>query len=197
MEFPGLIMMGRSLYSTPPAGNRSFPEMVVAHEVAHQWWYGLVVNDQNIDAFIDEGLAEWAGVDLYFSERYGPAEGRAQMEHHVERWFVPVLLERGDLIADFPTDDFSSRAEYGAAVYAKAALGFAALKDEIGEEAFFSALRGVVEERRFQTISPGELQAAFEVECSCDVSALWEEWFEQMRAAERYGPGATPQPSGS
>ncbi|HEX9994282.1 MAG TPA: M1 family aminopeptidase [Acidimicrobiales bacterium] len=38
------------------------PETVdhVAHEVGHQWFYGLVGNDQGRDPWLDEGLATWA-----------------------------------------------------------------------------------------------------------------------------------------
>ena len=31
-----------------------------SHEVAHMWFYGLVVNDQGRDPWMDEGLATWA-----------------------------------------------------------------------------------------------------------------------------------------
>jgi hypothetical protein len=44
MQGPGTI--GR----TPP------------HEVGHQWFYGLVGNDQGRDPVLDEGLATWAEV---------------------------------------------------------------------------------------------------------------------------------------
>ena len=32
---------------------------VIVHEIAHQWWYGLVGNNQILTAWIDEGLAEY------------------------------------------------------------------------------------------------------------------------------------------
>ena len=47
MEYPQLIMT----IPTP---------LVVAHEIAHQWWYGLVGNDQFEDPWIDEGFAQWS-----------------------------------------------------------------------------------------------------------------------------------------
>ena len=47
MEYPQLIMT----ISTP---------LVVAHEIAHQWWYGIVGNDEFEDPWIDEGFAQWS-----------------------------------------------------------------------------------------------------------------------------------------
>jgi hypothetical protein len=32
----------------------------VAHEIAHQWWYGLVGNDQYAEPWLDESLATWS-----------------------------------------------------------------------------------------------------------------------------------------
>jgi hypothetical protein len=49
IEFPGHIMLG---------DGASVSSLV--HEVAHQWFYALVGNDQFADAWLDEGLTEWA-----------------------------------------------------------------------------------------------------------------------------------------
>ena len=34
-------------------------DSVIVHEIAHQWWYGLVGNNQIRTPWIDEGLAEY------------------------------------------------------------------------------------------------------------------------------------------
>ena len=49
IEYPGHVMQG------PGSIGRTTP-----HEVAHQWFYGLVGNDQGRDPWLDEGLASWA-----------------------------------------------------------------------------------------------------------------------------------------
>ena len=47
MEYPTLVM------SVPNA-------VTISHELAHQWWYGIVGNDQYEDSWIDEGFAQWS-----------------------------------------------------------------------------------------------------------------------------------------
>ncbi|MEA2419741.1 MAG: hypothetical protein QOE60_1947, partial [Thermoleophilaceae bacterium] len=42
---------------------------VIAHEVAHQWWYGLVGNDQYDDPWLDESFA------TYWEQRLDPGSG--------------------------------------------------------------------------------------------------------------------------
>ena len=52
-EFPGLVMVGTNYTS-------SLRRVVTRHEVAHQWWYGLVNSDQTTDPWMDESLAEYS-----------------------------------------------------------------------------------------------------------------------------------------
>jgi aminopeptidase N len=52
----------------PDFGGMEYPTIIfsevdkwtVAHEVAHQWWYGLVGNDQYAEPWLDESLATWS-----------------------------------------------------------------------------------------------------------------------------------------
>ena len=48
IEYPGHVMQGPATLG------------VTSHEVGHQWFYGLVGNDQGRDPWLDEGLATWA-----------------------------------------------------------------------------------------------------------------------------------------
>ncbi len=66
MEFPGLSLIGSQVYNQ----YRKDLEMLVVHEVAHQWWYNQVGTDQIMNPWLDEGLAEFSMYD-YFAGRYG------------------------------------------------------------------------------------------------------------------------------
>lgn len=179
MEFPGMVLISPDILAGS-SDERRFSEMVVAHEVAHQWWYAMVLNDQNAEAFIDEGLSEYAAAEIYFSDRYGPEEGRRQFELLVADWMSSQLASGGDVLVDQPTESFGDRTSYAAAVYAKASLGFDAIRERIGDEAFFAALQGIVQTRRFETIGGNDLQRSFEDECGCNLGPVWDAWFEHQ-----------------
>ena len=51
MEYPELVL-------TPAQA------LVVRHEVAHQWWYGIVGNDEYAQPWLDESFATYSGVRL-------------------------------------------------------------------------------------------------------------------------------------
>src|SRR5690606_29132021 len=61
MEYPGVIAIANRFYGE--AGG-AFAEAVV-HEIAHQWWYNLVGNDQPDIPWLDESLANYSYY-LYF-----------------------------------------------------------------------------------------------------------------------------------
>jgi aminopeptidase N len=53
IEYPNLIFQGPVSLERP-----------TTHEVAHQWFYSLVGNDQARDPWLDEGLANWAAMSI-------------------------------------------------------------------------------------------------------------------------------------
>jgi hypothetical protein len=57
MEYP-TFLTGRSRWLTPEA--TQVPEATTAHEVGHQWWYGMVATNEFEHAWLDEGINTYA-----------------------------------------------------------------------------------------------------------------------------------------
>ena len=57
MEYP-TIFTGGTRWLSPRHSND--PEYVVIHETGHQWWQGMVANNEILHAWLDEGLNEYA-----------------------------------------------------------------------------------------------------------------------------------------
>ncbi len=144
MEFPGMSLIGSQDYSK----YRQDLENLVVHEVAHQWWYNQVGSDQPQSPWLDEGLAEWS-MYAYYLARYG---FYAAEQLRAERWQAPVsyAMQSGtDRPIGLPVKSYG-REDYERTVYAKGALFFATLRDEIGEEAFSKALRLYLQRYRWR-----------------------------------------------
>jgi hypothetical protein len=80
IEYPGHVMQG------PNTNARTTP-----HEVAHQWFYSLVGNDQGRDPWLDEGLASWAEAVINnsyasFIAKEIPAAGRGRLGEAMPYW---------------------------------------------------------------------------------------------------------------
>jgi len=169
MEFPGLNLIGSQVY------NKHINDLEdrVVHEVAHQWWYNQVGNDQTQIPWLDEGLAEWS-MYVYYQGRYGtPAAERLRRT----RWeaAVQAARQRGD---DAPIGRPASayKNNYEVIIYGKSALFFAALRTELGAETFRRVLAAYVERFRWRIATPADLQAVVKEVGGRDLSALFAEW---------------------
>jgi len=67
MEYPTLFTCGTELF-TEAAMHR--PESVTVHEAGHQFWYGLVANNEPEAAWLDEGLNSYSDSETLFRQ-YG------------------------------------------------------------------------------------------------------------------------------
>lgn len=134
VEYPGLIWVGSHRY-----------DVVVPHEVAHEWFYGLVGADQAVSPWLDESFASYAEA-LY-------NEGSA-------RRFVDALDSGGEVGAPMSYWDDHQR-DYGRVVYAKGAGALLTARGEIGATAFDALLRCYVRENAHTIATPEDVVAAF------------------------------------
>lgn len=136
---------------------RSMLEFVVAHEVGHQWWHGIVGSDSRRHPFQDECLAQWSAM-LYMEERYGRERARREGEQQVAAGYhLMRLLGHPDAPVDRPTSAFTEPVTYGGIVYGKGPFLYPALREELGDRLFFAAIRDYVREHRFRLAPPRAL----------------------------------------
>ncbi|MGD8736216.1 MAG: M1 family metallopeptidase, partial [Anaerolineae bacterium] len=169
MEYPSLNLLGIDLYRE----HRAELEDRVVHEVAHQWWYAQVGNDQVNAPWLDEGLAEYS-MATYYEQVYGRSRANVLIN---QRWLVPyqAQVENGnDAVVNQPSSAFGP--EYEVVVYAKAALFFDAVRKAAGDELFSEILQTYVSRYRWRVASPESfLQVAEEVS-GIDLDAQYYHW---------------------
>jgi hypothetical protein len=129
VEYPGMIFVGSRRYDD-----------VVPHEVAHQWFYGLVGDDQARDPWLDEAFATYA--QSLFND---DAEN-----------FLGALDSGGDVGAPMTYWD-RHRRDYGRVVYAKGAAALLTARDTVGEATFDALLRCYVAEQAYRIATPTDL----------------------------------------
>lgn len=168
VEYPGLIMIDRRLYT----GEREGLEIIVAHEVAHQWWYSLVGNDVQREAWLDEGLTSFSQV-IYQEETGGAIAAERELDG-----FRATYLRARQAGRDAPLKRPVSalRGNYTAIAYAKGALFFQALRNRIGEPAFDRFLRDYYATFRYRIASSDDVRAIAENACACDLNDFYRDW---------------------
>ncbi len=70
MEYPNLVMIADELQAE--GREDSLLKIVVAHEAAHQWFYGIVGDNQFTEAWLDESFASYS--ELVYKESYMSSE---------------------------------------------------------------------------------------------------------------------------
>lgn len=196
MEYPGIVFISSKLYSN---GNESFMrdllQRVIAHEVAHQWWYGVVGNDQYEDPWLDESLAEYSSM-LYYRFVYGDKEFRRAFEEYVANGYYVYLEEGIDLPIAMTMGDFPSIESYNAIVYSKGAMVFRLLNSIIGDEAFFKGLSSYYKRKKFGIAVPEDLIEAFEGASGKELDWFFNRWFFESGVPSYEVMNATSQKVG-
>jgi aminopeptidase N len=173
VEYPGIMALTERIYDREFG---QYLESTTAHEVAHQWFYNVVGNDQVDEPWLDEALAQYATL-LYFGDQYGLAGEQGFRESLEGRW------ERSDgdkIPVGLPVAAYSEGGlypgTYGSIVYGRGPLFFEALRDEMGQDAFDAFLRDYYERYQWGVATTEGLRALAEQHCDCDLEALFQEW---------------------
>jgi hypothetical protein len=172
IEYPGVITVASNLYTDP--GQLNYFEFATAHETAHQWFYSTVGNDQVNHPWLDEALVQYATL-IYFEDRDGKDTARNIQKSFFDKQYEAAKSKYGDRPAGLPVSAYDEN-EYGAFVYAKAPKFFQAVRDQIGDDAFFQALRSYYEQFKFRIAQPQDLINQFNQASGQDLTPLFQKW---------------------
>lgn len=154
----------------------------VAHETAHQWWYGVVGSDQIENAWQDEGLAEYSTLAFFEEyEKYGFTRETLVKEAMEEyRSYYDVygsVLGRTDTRMTRHLKDYLSDYEYKCISYDKAVVMWDTLRKSVGEKKFFDGLKKYYQNCKFKMATPYDLIGCFE-KAGLDVSGFFDSFLE-------------------
>jgi hypothetical protein len=169
VEFSGLILIS-SVYAPRPFD--TFYDIIVSHELAHQWFYDVVGSDPVSEPWLDEGLATYLSNVFLESTR-----GEEVADGEVRRWqsaYASMQTTFPDLAIDDSSCRFPTSSVYASVVYDVAAWFHHTVRHEIGENAYFSALSDYYADNAGGIASTDDLLGAFERACACDLSELFE-----------------------
>ncbi|AOT70540.1 M1 family metallopeptidase [Geosporobacter ferrireducens] len=148
MEYPNLVFIDQSLYQED---HKDILEYVVAHEVAHQWWYGIVGNDQVNEPWLDEALTEYSTL-VYYEKKYGNDVKENVYKNMIARMYqayhVPGTESKEKIYKSLK--EFDNAREYQALVYSKGAIFIGELRKELGEQMFFQIMKVYFDKYRFK-----------------------------------------------
>jgi len=168
LEYSGLTFLGDDWYADHPGGYRSRMVSLVVHEVAHQWWYGVVGNDQAREPWLDESLATYSSM-LYY-ERLHPELVDWWWETEVDSYRPQGQINR-------PIYAFMDGRTYLNAVYRRGALFIRDLRERMGDDEFYAFLRDYYDSQGQKLSTADDFFAVLARHTAVDISSLKEEYF--------------------
>jgi hypothetical protein len=136
IEFPGLFYLGHNQLDATPS-----------HELAHEWFYGLVGDDQARDPWLDEAFATYAealarGTSSVYRSTTVPASGRNEVGRPMTYW------------------EPKGERTYYRSVYAQGAAALLRARADVGSARFDAAIRCYVRSVAHRIARPSDLEAA-------------------------------------
>lgn len=155
MEYPTLIT-GGTLGAPASSG---FLEMVVAHEVAHQWWPMQTATNEAREPWLDEGLTEYSAARFLSSSDRNLNLG---LSFSADSYDLGGYATAPAVPSDLPAWEYGG--EYATAVYYKPAVSLISLERTVGSERMLAAMARYLREQRFRHPTGAEFRAAIEAE---------------------------------
>lgn len=163
MEYPTLFLAAGSWFAVPGL-HIGEVEATTAHELAHQWFQGMIATNEVKWPMLDEGLTQWATGDL-LGHLYGPQRSALDWAD-LELGFFEVMRVsalRGDATPPPGSPAYAFRlSAYGRSVYARTAVILETVRRVWGAERFERAMGTYAREQRFGHPDPGALFDAFD-----------------------------------
>ena len=177
MEYPQIVFISDSIENESELIN------VIVHEISHQWWYGVVGNNECENAWIDEGLAEYSTA-LFYDENPSYSKTSREVIDNALSSYMLFFDVYKDAYDDFDTSmnknlhNFKTETEYVYLTYVKGILLFDSINDIIGKTNMQNSLHALYIENMFSNIKPVDVIEAFEKTSHRHLASYINSWLD-------------------
>jgi len=168
MEYDGLYFLSNGFYNLYQDSPGEYLIAIAAHETAHQWFYGLVGNDQALEPWLDEALCTYS--ERIFYENYYPEALDWWWAYRIN-YYDPQGPVDGSIY-----NPGGYRA-YRDAVYLNGAVFLEDLRNLIGDDVFFSFLADYVTQNKHKIATGQDFFDLLKKHTTMDLTTLKSRYF--------------------
>jgi aminopeptidase N len=169
MEYDGLYFLSYGFYNLYKGTPGEYLVAIAAHETAHQWWYGLVGNDQALEPWLDEAMCTYT--ERIFYERIYPEYLDWWWAYRIN-YYQPQGWVNGTIY------NTAGYRPYRDAVYLNGALFLEALRKQIGDKAFFAFLKDYASQYAHQIATGSDFFNLLAQYTNQDLTPLIKKYFQ-------------------
>jgi len=178
MEYPALVYISDKYYK--PVYTSDPLIITVVHETAHQWFYGIVGNDQIDEAWLDEGFAAFSEtifVERTFGKKTGQDYYTRSIENSVEEALSSQIID-GELVKSL--SEFEDWDDYAPTVYDRGAQMLNKLRETLGEDTFLKIVKTYVEKYKFKIATTSDFIKVCEEVSGKDLKEFFKPWIRNI-----------------
>jgi len=193
VEFPNIVWITPRRSANAAVTRRL--EYLFAHELAHNWFYGMVGSNETAQAFLDEGLtsyAETATMEALYGRSGNLTRPRTpgwlypRDDSRTSAWRNYFEFQGSGIEEPVVThsDLFKNPAAYYPSVYHKTNVGLWTLRSIAGEERFDGAMREYFATWRFHHPYAEDFFASMNHALGASYDWFWRGWFLRTDAID-------------
>jgi hypothetical protein len=148
MEYPTITVI------SPNADVKSL-DHTIAHEVGHNWFYGILGSNERKHPWMDEGI------NTYYDSKYKTANDHHYTGQAERMIFETFAATKKDQPVETPSEKFSVP-NYGIIAYYKASQWVALLEKQLGQDLFNKSMQEYFRQWQFKHPQPEDLKAVLE-----------------------------------
>jgi aminopeptidase N len=166
-------VVGYSLETqTKPVFDRMPSEATLAHELSHMWYGDSVTLTTWPDIWLHEGFATWS--EWIWSEYEG---NKSAAQWFKRLYSTPAKDTR--FWTPPPGDPGTAVFLFNGTIYYRGALTLEALREKIGDSAFFQTMRDWAQQNRFGNVTTAGFVALAEANSGFDLKHFFDVWLYQ------------------
>jgi hypothetical protein len=170
LEYDGLYFLSNGFYNLYNSSPSDYLTAIAAHETAHQWWYGLVGNDQALEPWLDEALCTYMERIYY---EYTHPESLDWWWTYRVNYYQPHGWVDGSI---YNPEGYRA---YRDAVYLNGAIFLEDLRNLMGDEAFFASLKDYLTRYSHKIATTVDFFRVVKDHTSIDLNPLMKTFFSQ------------------
>ncbi|MDW7695051.1 M1 family metallopeptidase [Flammeovirgaceae bacterium SG7u.111] len=146
---------------------------IIAHELSHHWFGDLVTCESWANLPLNEGFATYSEY-LWYEHKLGVNEADLARKEELDNYLFESASKQEPLIRYQYLD---KEEMFDSHSYAKASVILHLLRNHIGDEAFFAAIKNYLHQYAFQQVEIHQLRIAFEQVTGQDLNWFFDQWF--------------------
>ena len=188
IEYPNIVFINTGI---SPEFRLNYFKAVVVHEMAHNWFYGLLANNQTEEEWMDEGFTSFAEIEC-MEALFGIEDNYS---NNRDDWFSKIFWfennDRRDNALSYleltkegrETDQIDLHPDYLGysayiSQYSKMADVIYMLEYVLGDSVFDIAIKNYFNEWHFKHPYRSDMIASFEKTANRDLDWFFEQWLE-------------------